>query len=119
MYIVCVLKSSHYDKYINVEEYLFVTVKLTKNPDISKYRYSGYGIWFDWRGAFSYSSDRFDDNAIICGVDMSSSINVDNKTQKIFSKESWWRSYAMIRWCNINCRTMYSINFTATKTRFV
>ena len=33
---------------------LFGAVKLTKNDDIDKYRYSGYGIGFDSKGSFSH-----------------------------------------------------------------
>ena len=34
---------------------LFGAVTLTKNADIEKYKYSGYGIGFDRRGSFSFS----------------------------------------------------------------
>ena len=47
---------------------------LTKNADINKYRYSGYGIGFDRRGSFSFPGGRFGQNVIIFGADMSSSI---------------------------------------------
>ena len=33
---------------------LFGTVKWTKNNDIDKYWYSGYGIGFDRKGSFSF-----------------------------------------------------------------
>ena len=33
---------------------LFGAVRLTKNTDIDKYQYSGYGIGFDRRGAFHF-----------------------------------------------------------------
>ena len=33
---------------------LFGAVTLTKNADIDKYRYSGYGIGFDRRGSFHF-----------------------------------------------------------------
>ena len=33
---------------------LFGTFTLTKNADIDKYEYSGYGIGFDRRGSFSF-----------------------------------------------------------------
>ena len=52
---------------------------LTKNADIDKYGYSGYGIGFDRRGEFSFSSGGYGQNVIILGVDMSSSIQIDNK----------------------------------------
>ena len=32
--------------------FLFCAVKLVKNPDIDKYKYSGYGIGFDVKGTF-------------------------------------------------------------------
>ena len=40
---------------------LFGTFTLTKNADIDKYEYSGYGIGFDRRGSFSFPnfSSRF------------------------------------------------------------
>ena len=53
---------------------LFGAVTLTKNADIDKYRYSGYGIGFDRRGSFSFPGGRFGQNVIIFGADMSSSI---------------------------------------------
>ena len=35
---------------------LFGAVTLTKNADIEKYEYSGYGIGFERRGSFSFPS---------------------------------------------------------------
>ena len=64
---------------------MFGAVKLTKNADISKYKCSGYGNGFDGKGAFSHHSGGFGNNAIIFGVDISSSAH-DNK-KKIFN--SW------------------------------
>ena len=58
---------------------LFGAVTLTKNTDIDKYGYSGYGIGFDRRSSFSFPSGGFDQNIIIFGVDMSSSPHIDNK----------------------------------------
>ena len=62
---------------------LFVAVTLTKNADIDKYRYSGYGIGFDRRSSFSFPGGGFGQNIIIFGADMNSSIHIDNKG-KIF-----------------------------------
>ena len=57
---------------------------MTKNADIDKYGYSGYGIGFDRKSAFSFPGGvRFGQNVIIFGVDTSSSVHVDNK-KKIF-----------------------------------
>ena len=58
---------------------LFGAVTLTKNTDIDKYRYSGYGIGFDRTSRFSFPSGGFGQNIIIIGVDMSSSVHINNK----------------------------------------
>ena len=52
---------------------LLGAVTLTKNSDIEKYGYSGYGIGFDRRSGFSFPGGAFGQNALIFGVDMSSS----------------------------------------------
>ena len=61
---------------------LFGAVSLTKNADIDKYKYSGYGIAFDKNGVYSVGN-WFDRNVIIFGVNMSSSAHVDNKGKNI------------------------------------
>ena len=38
---------------------LFGEVSLTKNADINKYKYSGYGTGFDGGGNFSFPGDGF------------------------------------------------------------
>ena len=58
---------------------LFDAVTLTKNADIDKYKYSGYGIGFDRRSSFSFPSGGFGQNVLIFGVDMSFSAHIDNK----------------------------------------
>ena len=62
-----------------LKNYLFGAVTLTKNADIEKYGYSGYGIGFDRRSAFSFPSGGFGRSVLIFGVDMSSSAHIDNK----------------------------------------
>ena len=57
---------------------MFGAVTLTKNADIDKYQYSGYGIGFNRRGSFSFPGGGFGSNIIIFGVDMSSFVHVDN-----------------------------------------
>ena len=66
-----------------LENCLFGAVKITKNTDVDKYKYSGYGIGFDGRGVFTHPTGSFGNNAIIFGVDMSSSVHVDNKGKDI------------------------------------
>ena len=62
---------------------LFGAVTLTKNADIDKYGYSGYGIGFDRRSSFSFPGGGFGQNVLIFGADMSSSAHIDNK-KKIY-----------------------------------
>ena len=58
-------------------------VKLTKNADIDKYKYFGYGIGFNGHDYFSHPSGGTGRNVIIFGVDMSSSNKIDNKGKDI------------------------------------
>ena len=52
---------------------------MTKNADIDKYKYSGYGIAFDRHGSFSFPGTRLGRNVITFGADMSSSTKIDNR----------------------------------------
>ena len=61
---------------------MFGAAKLNKHPDIDEYEYFGYSIGFYRKGKFSVGN-RFGQNVIIFGADMSSSVHVDNK-EKIF-----------------------------------
>ena len=67
--------------YPTLENCLFGFVKLTKNADIDKYRYSGYGIGFDRNTSFSFGNE-ICKNVIIFGVDMSSSTKIDNRKKE-------------------------------------
>ena len=62
---------------------LLGAVKLTTNADIYKYKYSGYGIGFNKRGTFLFSTGGFGCNVIIFEIDISSSVHFDNK-KKLF-----------------------------------
>ena len=55
---------------------------MTKNPDIDKYKYSGYGIGFDRHGSFSSPGIGLGRN-VTFGVDMSSSPKIDNRKKNI------------------------------------
>ena len=57
-------------------------VSLSKHADIDQYKYSGYGIGFDRKAKFSFGNG-FGRNCIICGVDVSSFVHVDNKKKDI------------------------------------
>ena len=58
---------------------LFGAVILTKNADVEKYGYSGYGIGFDRRSSVLFPGTGFGQNLLIFGVDMSSFPHNNNK----------------------------------------
>ena len=58
---------------------LFGGVTLTKNADIDKYGYPGYGIRFDRRGYFSFPGGGYNQNVLIFKVDISFTAHIDNK----------------------------------------
>ena len=95
---------------------MFGAVKLTKNADINKYKYSGYGIGFDGKGAFSHPSGGFGNNTIIFGVNMSSSVHAENKKKDILILGEG--PTKGLDDTTLTAEKMYSINFPATKTRF-
>ena len=45
-------KSINMSNYLTLGNCLFGAVTLTKNAEIDKYKYSGYGIRFDRHGSF-------------------------------------------------------------------
>ena len=55
----------NYNPDFNLENCLFGAVKITKNDDVNKYRYCGYGIAFDGKGVFSHPISSSSNNAII------------------------------------------------------
>ena len=63
---------------------MFGTVKLIKNVDLHKYKYFGYDTGFDVNRNFSFSDGcGFGINFVIFGVDISSSLHIDNKEKDI------------------------------------
>ena len=84
IYIVYELAaSSSHNSDPTIKNCLFGAVSLTKNADIEKYKYSGYGIGFDRRSSFSFPRGGFGQNVLIFGADMSTSIHIDNKKKDI------------------------------------
>ena len=116
IYIVYELRasSSHIDD-PTLKNCLFGAVTLTKNADIDKYKYSGYGIGFDRKGSFSFPGGGFGQNVIIFGADMSSSIHIDNKKKDILVLG---RGPTQGLESTLTAEKMYSINFTVTKKKF-
>ena len=60
--------------------FLLGAVKLTKNFDLDKYKYSRCGIGFDVNETFYLcNGNGFGKKVIISGADMSLSVHIDNK----------------------------------------
>ena len=104
--------SSSHSSNPTIKNCLFGAVTLTKNADIEKYKYSGYGIRFDRRSGFSVPNGGFGQNILIFGADMSSSIHIDNKKKDILvlgrGPTQGLESYLTVE-------KMYSVNFTVKK----
>ena len=107
--------SSSHDSDTTTKNCLFGAVTLTKNTDIEKYKYSGYGIGFDRRSSFSFPSGGFGQNVLIFGADMSTSIHVDNKKKDILVLG---RGPTQGLESTLTAEKMYSINFTVTNKIF-
>ena len=75
--------SSHTDD-LTLENRLFGAVTLTKNADIDKCQYSGYGIGFDRKSSFPFPGGRFSQNVIIFGTYMSSILYTSIIRKKTF-----------------------------------
>ena len=113
IYIVYELAaSSSFVSHPTLKNFLFGAVTLTKNADIEKYKYSGYGIGFDRRSSFSFTGDGFGQNVLIFGVDMSNTIHVDYKGKDILVLG---RGPTQGLESTLTAEKMYSINFTVTK----
>ena len=116
IYIVYELAaSSSYDSDPTIKNCLFGAVTLTKNTDIEKYKYSGFGIGFDRRSSFSFPSGGFGQNVLIFGADMSTSTHIDNEKKDILVLG---RGPTQGLESTLTAENMYSINFTVTKKKF-
>ena len=98
IYIVYEISKNHsISSYPTLENCLFRAVTLTKNADIDKYKYSGYGIGFDRHREFSFGNG-LDKNCIIFGADLSNSSHDNNKKivflflVKICTRNKWYNN---------------------------
>ena len=89
---------------------LFRAIKLTKNDDIDKYKYSGHGIGFEGHKSYSHSSGGTGRNVTIFGVDMSSSTKIDNKGNDILILRK--APTQGLGEHSLSADKMYSISFT-------
>ena len=93
---------------------LFGADTFTKNVDIDKYGYSGYGIEFDRRSSVSFPSCGCGQNVSILGIDMSFFVHIDNKKKDILvlgKGPTQGLEHILTE------EKMYCINFTVTKKK--
>ena len=103
------------DNYPTLQNALSGAIKLTKNADIDKYGYSGYGIGFDRRSSFSFPGGGFGQNAIVFGVDKSSPTKTDNGRKDILILE---KGPTQGLEHTLTGQKMYSINFSSQQIKF-
>ena len=115
IYIIYELNSNHNNFNLTLENCLFGAVKLTKNADIEKYKYTGYGIGFDSGGTLLFPDGSFGQNVIIFGAYMGSSVHANNKVNNILVLAKDF--IQGINGTTIYAEKTYSINFTKSRAR--
>ena len=96
---------------------LFGSVKLTKNADPDKYKYSGCSIGFDSRSEFLFKDGNMGKNVIISGADMSSSVHIDNKNKDVLIFGEGQTQG--LDDTTLTAEAIYPINFSQPNKRFV
>ena len=100
-----------------IQNALYGAMEITKNADTSKYKYKGYGIYFDEGGSFSIGNINNGRNVLIFGVDESSVIHSDNKANNIYVMGD-----GIVQGINdttLYAEKIYSQNFTQPNKKFV
>ena len=100
-----------------IQNALFGAVRSTKNEDISKNKYEGYGIYFDEGGTFTKGNITNGKNVIIFGADMSFSIHANNKANNVYVLGNFL--VQGINGKSIYAEKIYSKNFTEPGKKFV
>ena len=95
------------------ENCLFGAAELTKNADIDKYGYPGYGIGFDRHGTFSFDNG-VGKNVTIFGADMCSSIKIDNRKKDVLILG---KGPTQGLEHTLSAEKLYSINITEKKSK--
>ena len=116
IYIVYRLIPATKDSSVALQNCLFSAVILTKNDDIDKYKYSGYGIGFDSKESFTHPSGRYGKNVIIFGADLSNSTHPNNKTRSILALDKDF--IQGLDGTTIYAEKMFSTNFTEDNKTF-
>ena len=88
---------------------------MTKNADIDKYKYFGYGIGFDRHRSFSSPRIGLGRNVIVFGVDMSLSAKFDNRKKDILILG---KGPTQGLKHTLSAEKMYLINFTEHNKNF-
>ena len=101
----------------SLRNWLFESVKLTKNADLDKYKDSGCGIGFTSRSKFSFTDGTMGENVIILGADMSASADIDNKNKAILILGEG--PTEELDNTTLTGEAKYPINFTQPNKRFV
>ena len=108
--------SSSHNNNPTLKNCFFDAITLTKNADIDKYGYFGYGIGFDRKSSFSFPAGGFGQNVLILGVDTSFSVHIDNKKKDILvlgKRPTQGLQHTL------TAEKLYTTNFTVTKKKFV
>ena len=92
-------------------------MEITKNADTSKYKYNGYGIYFDKGGSFSEGSINNGRNVLIFGVHESSLLHSNNKANNIYVMGKG--PVQGIDNTTLYAEKVYSQNFTQPNKKFV
>ena len=96
---------------------MFGAVEITKNADVSKNKYSGYGVGFDGKGNFPHPSVGFGKNVIILGVDINSPVHIDNNKKDVLTLgEDLTQG---LDGTALTAEKMYLINFTETRKKII
>ena len=96
---------------------LFRYIKLTKNANSDKYKYSDYGMECDSRSELLFTGGSFGKNVTVFGADMSSSVHIDNKKKDtLILGEGPRQGFDDI---TLTAEAKYPIDFTQSGKRFV
>ena len=92
-------------------------MQITNNANTSKYKYKGYGIYFDEGGLFSIGNINNGRNVLIFGVHEDSVIHTNNKANNIFIMSDGFAQG--INDTTLYAEKMYSQTFTQPSANFV
>ena len=107
------LQLKNLNTYFTLGSCLFGSVKLAKNVDRDKYKYTCYSIGFDPRSEFLFIDGSYGKMSFFRS-DMSSSVHVDNKRKKFVEGPTQGLDDTTLK-----TEAKYPINFTQSGKRFV